>query len=595
MSSTEDFIKWGWFHCSQTNCFSIQDIIHIATKLRNRLLSPGIVLPLGKYLISSSHLTYLIQNVSKDKHCVTASDINPKDRQNFGSMEKIMQPNVLTQLKKNVPDSNGTVLYLSLCDSIVSAFRDAHLKPLDRIYKMWYAVFFLRGWRLHIQKSKDYTLRNNFITSNAYTCIELNAHSMVELIVYLRKINKPEWFLPILMSSQPCEEFFRKVRSFTSTYSTQVNFSLLEIIQRIMKIHLQGEIILNNKQNIHFPRLNTNSKSELVFDLPDSNDIFNEIEKARKDAIDALRSVEIIIETDEQAKEVVLNTTKVTKKSLTKIIITEKELNATGVSNDDDLYDDEETTNIGEELEHDDAPDEDFSEDMQTISSLTGELMFRDYGDGTDYLQLSPDIPLTIVEDSTKKKKVVRKSTVLWLLVTNPERISSDRLQRVKISEICSRAALVKPIPTVATQYHFFRRQEEVTIGEWCLFHVDEDLVMALIVGIKYLTGKSIRETKYSKQSVQIKIPAGTTPRGIGVLGTWHKLKQSLKNPCMFSEFEEDDTTDTTSSTTFHEFLDIRNYVGTIEKPIFSNGRIYLKSFPLSTVLEIKSYLKKGK
>lgn len=32
----------------------IQDTIHIATKLRNRLLKPSILLPMGKYSIASS-------------------------------------------------------------------------------------------------------------------------------------------------------------------------------------------------------------------------------------------------------------------------------------------------------------------------------------------------------------------------------------------------------------------------------------------------------------------------------------------------------------------------------------------------------------
>lgn len=194
--------------------FYIQDSIHIGTKLRNRLLSPSIVLPLGNFLISASHLQYLIKDVSKDKHSLTATDIDPKDRQNFGSLEKILKPNIRKLLEENVPDSDGTVLFLTICDCILSSFRVATLKPLERIYKIWYSTFILRGWRLFIQRSKDYTLGKNFVTANAYTCIELNAHSIVEIMVYLREITKPEWFIPILMSSQPCEEFFRKIRPF---------------------------------------------------------------------------------------------------------------------------------------------------------------------------------------------------------------------------------------------------------------------------------------------------------------------------------------------------------------------------------------------
>lgn len=134
----EDFVKWDWFHCLLGNCFYVQDIIHILTKLRNRLLNPSIELPFGMYLISATHLQYLLQNVNKDKHLLSATDINPKDRQNFQGLEKMIQPYVIDLLKQNVPDSNGTVLFLTLCDFIASAFRDPKLKPLERVYKIWY-------------------------------------------------------------------------------------------------------------------------------------------------------------------------------------------------------------------------------------------------------------------------------------------------------------------------------------------------------------------------------------------------------------------------------------------------------------------------
>lgn len=212
----------------------------------------------------------------------------------------------------------------------VSSFRDQQIKPLERVYKIWYSFFVLRGWRLHILKSKGKTLQKNFITSNAYTCIELNAHSIVKLMVYLTKINKPEWFLPILMSSQPCEEFFRKLRSFTSTYSTKVNFSLQEIIHRTKKIQLQGEIIRKNKGNIRFPRLGTNLKDACLHELLQNAHIFGEIVKARTDAIATLRSIGNLIEKSSPKEPKKNNTAKTTRKDdqpkLAAVIIQEKEL-----------------------------------------------------------------------------------------------------------------------------------------------------------------------------------------------------------------------------------------------------------------------------
>lgn len=66
----------------------IQDPIHIATKLRNRLLKPSIFLQMGKTLVSKTHLLTLIQTVPKDVHMLCESLIQPKDRQNYQSAFK---------------------------------------------------------------------------------------------------------------------------------------------------------------------------------------------------------------------------------------------------------------------------------------------------------------------------------------------------------------------------------------------------------------------------------------------------------------------------------------------------------------------------
>ena len=47
--------KWT---CMRTipEVFCVQDIVHIGVKLKARLLKPSIILPLGKYIATSSHL-----------------------------------------------------------------------------------------------------------------------------------------------------------------------------------------------------------------------------------------------------------------------------------------------------------------------------------------------------------------------------------------------------------------------------------------------------------------------------------------------------------------------------------------------------------
>lgn len=99
-----------------------------------------------------------------------------------------------------------------------------------------------------------------------------------------------EQFLPFLYSSQPCEEFFRQIRSFTSTYSTKANCSVKEILGRINKIQLMNDIVINS--NFEFPRVKNsiNFPNRKFHDLPTKEEIFVQIERCHQNAIqDAIK------------------------------------------------------------------------------------------------------------------------------------------------------------------------------------------------------------------------------------------------------------------------------------------------------------------
>lgn len=139
--------KLTWFNAVYTENGFVQDTIHIATKFRNRLLKPSILLPFGNKLISVSHLKILINIVSKDKHLLSLSDIECKDKMNFESANKISQAHVRKLLLNHIPDSEGTVLYLKLLNYIILSCTDLYLTPLERLFKLWYCVFIIRIWR----------------------------------------------------------------------------------------------------------------------------------------------------------------------------------------------------------------------------------------------------------------------------------------------------------------------------------------------------------------------------------------------------------------------------------------------------------------
>lgn len=110
-----------WFSDTNQNICFLQDIVHIGTKLRNRLLKPSILLQIGNKVASVSHLKMLLSSVSKDVHGLVYSDICPDDRQNYDSLTKIMQLNVRDAMNEHIFDSEATVEYIRICSEITSS------------------------------------------------------------------------------------------------------------------------------------------------------------------------------------------------------------------------------------------------------------------------------------------------------------------------------------------------------------------------------------------------------------------------------------------------------------------------------------------
>lgn len=293
-----NLIKHEWFSCGAKidDTFFVQDPIHIGTKLRNFLLRTiwkKKSIPCGNFFIEIEHLTTLMQSVPKDQHQLTPTTLNPKDRQNFSSVQRMCDPKVTKLLRSRIAFSQATVMFLDLMRDIVDAFIIPNMEPLERIRKIWQAVFLLRMWRENILSDKRYNLKDNFLSSNCYSCIELNAHSLVLMLLYLKKINAPEWSYIHLTGSQQCERFFRQIRSFTTVYSTVANCSVKEILNRIGKIHFQNITIQDTSNNFVYPRFNP-GKQNPVYNLPSKSEIINVIEEAKINAVEIAQSLGVV-------------------------------------------------------------------------------------------------------------------------------------------------------------------------------------------------------------------------------------------------------------------------------------------------------------
>ena len=128
----------SWIHP-----LSLQDAVHICTKLRNRLLSSSILI-MGDKVVSIDFLMKMIESQSKFNHNLVKSDISPRDKQNFRSCEKICAS--LGCLNK-VDGSYATVVYITIIRCVILAFIDTSTTTADRIYQAWLAVFICRLWR----------------------------------------------------------------------------------------------------------------------------------------------------------------------------------------------------------------------------------------------------------------------------------------------------------------------------------------------------------------------------------------------------------------------------------------------------------------
>lgn len=75
---------YNWFaqRSSETVAY-VQDVVHVAVKLKARLLTETIILPMGKH-VAGVHDLHLIQNTfGKDQHGLRQKNVSHKNKQNF--------------------------------------------------------------------------------------------------------------------------------------------------------------------------------------------------------------------------------------------------------------------------------------------------------------------------------------------------------------------------------------------------------------------------------------------------------------------------------------------------------------------------------
>lgn len=402
----------NWFSCEKLQPpFYVQDTTHIGTKLRNFMLktkSNPEKLPFGRYFIDIEHLENLQRKCSKSEHLLCATTLNPDDRQNFSSVLRMCDEKVSDLLRKYVKNSEATAFFLDIMRDVIAAYMQPNLTPLERIQKIWFSLFVIRIWRAYILSTKNLTLKNNFLTQYCYICIELNAHSLVLLLFHLKEKNKSEFFKPDLFSSQQCESLFRMVRSFTSTYSTVVNCSVKEILERINKIQLQGDIATHNAENFAFPRMTPSIiTGNIKIEMPTQKEIYDQIEKCKARAVQYATKIGLMKKKDKNS------------------IIACKVL----------PYVQQPSRKTLDNSRNNCFKDNGCLYEKLQISLLLKSGSYNNHAEkfrGVSVGETRSHVEMNNSAVNTNRKIIIKKTFLCWLLSTNSSKLSSDRLKRVK-------------------------------------------------------------------------------------------------------------------------------------------------------------------
>lgn len=376
---------------------SNQDTTHIGTKFKTRILNPNIILQMGTYVATPKHLHELIEKYPKSSHFLCASVLNPLDKMNFKSALAITSNNVLECLSHD-SRTLATQMYLQVMQYILDSHLDKGLTAVERVYKIWYSVFFLRQWRSWIKNSKDFTLTDNFITLNSYTCVELNAHTLLILILSHIEDGTLDDFYPWLLGSQPCEEWFRSARSLTSTFSTVINFTSQEFVEKSKRIEFLYEATHSLSEEYVFPR--SFKKNHILSSQKGitREDIFGSIDKAKCDSILSVKKLNMIVGENDW-----------------------KVCDLTEASEDDA------TKKRGRNIDTPNTRKPDYNVKMDLIKKIQSS-NFKVAEKIPEDLENSPFVEI----DVDGKSIVIKKSCLVWMLSDKGERVSTDRVFRFK-------------------------------------------------------------------------------------------------------------------------------------------------------------------
>ena len=229
---------------------NIQDVVHAVIKVKNVLFSAKRKLKMGSCTPSMRDIEKLMDSLGRSSVLelgIRYCDLNANDRQNFDSCCRLCSSKVISKLKEleqTNPEVRGTRIYFEIMRNLIDCFFCKEISLQVKLSKVWTVCVFLRLWRQWCKKTET-SVSKHFITLNAYWCVELLAHTVLTAIICFPHMRDEEGNIALivlsLFGSQACKKYFRAIRSFSTIFSTMINFCVLEFFRRVSRFERNVE------------------------------------------------------------------------------------------------------------------------------------------------------------------------------------------------------------------------------------------------------------------------------------------------------------------------------------------------------------------
>lgn len=256
----------------------------------------------------------------------------------------------------------------------------------------------MRAWRNWSIKTQGTNFR--CITPNTYSCLELNAHNIVQAARSCRDRGRPDEFLVNNFGSQQVEGIFRNVRSMTTMSHTQTNVSFKELGEKLRRSHMCQQIQYRNCDTFKFP---AHSKS---------------VGRSRPPCLPTDEQIKAALTFAQARAAHVLETLGISQTSQSfKFSIT-----ALGIRNWEDLIE----PDTDSESEEDDQVDE----TIQRVYEARD--LFSNFSGRIELPNSTSSKHVYLIKDDLGKVCRVRKNTIVWMLTDQTVQQTSARMVRFK-------------------------------------------------------------------------------------------------------------------------------------------------------------------